>query len=146
MSVQDNLKIARDLYDAFNKKDFNKGKTLIDDNAEFLTVPFDMKLSGKEGYLQLMQSWATAFPDGICDVTNIIAGEDGAVVEFVGRGTQTGKFLSPEGEIPPTGKQANVPFCDVIKIKNGKITSVNSYFDTATMMKQLGIIPELKHQ
>ncbi|MGE5847612.1 MAG: ester cyclase [Ignavibacteria bacterium] len=146
MSIQDNFKILRDYYDMFNKKDFNRGKNLVDDNAEFQVIPFNMKLSGKEGYLQVVQGWTNAFPDGLCDITNIIAGEDGAVVEFIGRGTQTGKLVSPEGEIMPTGKHVDVPFCDVIRIKNGKITSLNSYFDTATMMKQLGIIPELKHQ
>ena len=89
---------------------------------------------------------ANAFPDGRCDVTNIAASEDGAVVEFAGRGTQTGTFITPEGEIMPTGKRVDVPFCDVFKIKNGKIVSYNSYFDSSTMMKQLGLIPEMKHQ
>jgi len=145
MSVQDNLKILRDYYDVFNKKDFNKGKNLIDDNAEFQVVPFNIKLSGREGYLQVVQGWASTFPDAICDITNIIAGEEGAVVEFVGRGTQTGKLLSPEGEILPTGKHVDVPFCEVLKIKNGKITSLHTYFDTSTMMKQLGLNPEMKH-
>ncbi len=146
MSAQDNKKIAKELYDAFNRKDFNLGKQHIADNAEFQIVPFGMKLIGKEGYLQVVQGWATAFPDGFCDITNITAGDDGAVVEFLGRGTHSGILKSSEGEIPPTGKKVNVPFCEVMKIKNGKITSLNTYFDTATMMKQLGIVPEPKHQ
>jgi len=51
------------LYDAFNKKDFVSGQKLIDDNVKFQIIPFNMKLSGKEGYLQIVKSWATAFPD-----------------------------------------------------------------------------------
>jgi len=146
MSVQENLKTVIGMYDAFNKKDFVSGQKLIDDNAQFEVVPFNMKLTGKEGYLQHTKNWATAFPDGFCDVTNISAGEDWAVGEFIGRGTQTGTLMSPDGNLMPTGKRVDIPFCEVIKLKNGKIVSLKEYFDTATMMKQLGLIPEMKHQ
>ncbi len=146
MSVQDNLKIARGFYDEFNKRNFADVQKLVDDNAQFQIIPFNAKFTGKEGYLQLAQGWANAFPDGQCHITNIAAGEDSAVVEFAGRGTQTGPLMSPEGDIMPTGKSVDVPFCDVFKIKNGKIVSHNSYFDSSTMMKQLGLMPEMKHQ
>jgi len=145
MSVQENLKIARGFYDEFNKRNFANVQKLVDDNAQFQIIPFNAKFSGKEGYLQLAQGWANAFPDGHCDINNIVAGEDWVVVEFAGRGTQTGPLMSPEGDIMPTGKSVDVPFCDVFKIKNGKIVSYNSYFDSSTMMKQLGLIPEMKH-
>lgn len=146
MSVHENLKTARAFYEEFNKRNFTNVQKLVDDNAQFQIIPFSAKFSGKEGYLQLAQGWYNAFPDGQCVITNISASEEGAVVEFAGRGTQTGTFRSPEGDIAPTGKKVDVPFCDVFKIKNGKIVSYNSYFDNATMMKQLGIIPELHHQ
>ena len=142
MSVQENLKIAKAFYDEFNNRNFANVQKLVDDNAELELIPFNAKFTGKEGYLQLSQSWANAFPDGRCHVTNIAASEDGAVAEFAGRGTQTGTFMSPGGDIMPTGKRVDVPFCDVFKIKNGKIVSYNSYFDSATFMKQLGLIPD----
>ncbi|HVO74483.1 MAG TPA: ester cyclase [Ignavibacteriaceae bacterium] len=146
MSVQDNLKVARGFYEEFNKRNFSNVQKTVDDKAQLQIIPLNTKFSGKEGYLQLAQGWANAFPDGQCIITNITAGEDGVVVEFAGRGTQTGTFRSPDGDIMPTGKSVDIPFCDVFKIKNGRIVSYNSYFDTATMLKQLGLIPELKHQ
>lgn len=146
MSVQTNLKVAREIYDAFNKKDFSQSQKLIDNNAQFQLMPFNLKLSGVEGYLQMVQGWASTFPDGYCDIKNITAGEDGVVCEFTGKGTQIGPLMSPEGTIIPTGKKVEIPFCEVMKIENGKITSLNSYFDTGTMMKQLGILSEMKHQ
>ena len=142
MSVKENLKIAKELYDAFNSKDFSNSQNLIDDNAQFQLVPFNTKLFGKEGYLQVVQGWANTFPDGFCDIINITASEDGAAVEFIGRGTQNGSLFSPAGEIKPTGKRVNVPFCEVMKIKNGKVISLNTYFDVATMMHQLELVPE----
>jgi len=145
MSVQESLKIARGFYDGFNNRNFANVQKLVDNNAQFQIIPFGAKFSGKEGYLQLAQSWANAFSDGQCHITNIAAGEDWAVVEFAGRGSQDGTLMSPEGDIMPTGKSVDIPFCDVFKIKNGKIVSHNSYFDSSTMMKQLGLMPEMKH-
>jgi steroid delta-isomerase-like uncharacterized protein len=142
MSVQENLKIAREFYEGFNKRNFANVQKFVDDNAQFQVIPFNTKFSGKEGYMQVVQGWTTAFSDGQCDITNIAAGDDWAVVEFTGRGVQDGTLMSPEGSIMPTGKKVDIPFCDVFKIKNGKIVSHNSYFDTATMMKQLGLIPK----
>jgi CTP-dependent riboflavin kinase len=46
------------------------------------------------------------------------------------------------GTIPPTGKKVNIPFVEILKIKDGKIKDYKLYFDTATMMQQLGIIAE----
>jgi steroid delta-isomerase-like uncharacterized protein len=142
MSVQENLKTARAFYEEFNKRNFANVQKLVDDNAQLQIVPFGAKFSGKEGYLQLAQGWSNAFPDRQCVISNISASEEGAVVEFAGSGTQTGTFRSPEGDIAPTGRKVDVPFCDVFKIKNGKIVSYNSYFDNATMMNQLELTPE----
>ena len=146
MSVQENLKIGKAFYEEFNNRNFEGFQKFVDDSAQFNIIPFDARFSGKEGYLQLSRGWSGAFPDGRCNVNNIVAGEDWVVAEFAGRGTQTGTFYTPEGEIMPTGKRVDVPFCDVFKIENGKIVSYNSYFDSATFMKQLGLIPEVKHQ
>ncbi|MBI1937233.1 MAG: ester cyclase [Ignavibacteriales bacterium] len=145
MSAEINLKVARELYDAFNKKDFSQSQKLIASSAQFRVVPYNMESSGVEGYLQIVQGWANAFPDGYCDVQNIYAGEDWAVCEFIGKGAHTGPLMSPSGQIMPTGKKVEVPFCEVMKIKDGKVVSLNSYFDSATMMHQLGILDEVKH-
>lgn len=145
MSAQTNLKIAKELYEAFNKKDFTHSQKLIDSNAQFQLMPFNMKLSGVEGYLQMVHAWASSFPDGFCDIISISASEDGAVCEFIGKGTQTGPLMSTDGTIMPTGNKVEVPFCEVMKIKNEKVVSLNSYFDSSTMMHQLGVLSQMKH-
>jgi len=87
MTTEINFKIAKEFYDDFNKKDFSRSQKRIADNAQFTIVPFNMKLWGEEGYLQMVHDWANAFPDGYCDVQNIYAGDDWAVCEFTGKGT-----------------------------------------------------------
>ncbi len=69
------------------------------------------------------------------------AGEDFAVVEYVGRGTHEGTFRGPAGEIPPTGRHVELLFREIHCFRDGKIFSTRSYFDVAGMMAQLGLLP-----
>jgi steroid delta-isomerase-like uncharacterized protein len=140
MSAQDNVKIARKNYEAFNHRDFDGGVAQAAENIELLNVPLGVTLHGPEGYRQYIQGWATAFSDSQVEVTNIVAGEEGAVIEFRGRGTHTGPLNGPAGEIPATGRSVDIPFCEVMQIKNGKISSIHTYYDAATMMGQLGLM------
>ena len=140
MSAQDNVKIARKNYETFNNRDFDGAVAQAAENIELLNVPLGVTLHGPEGFRQYVQGWATAFPDSRVEVTNIVASEEGVVTEFRGRGTHTGPLSGPTGEIPATGRSVDVPFCDVIQIKNGKISSIHTYYDVATMMGQLGLM------
>ncbi|MEW5959646.1 MAG: ester cyclase [Chloroflexota bacterium] len=140
MSAQENAKIARIVYEKFNSRDFEGAVAYVAANYEGLNVPLGTTLHGPDGFRQFMQGWATAFPDSRVEVTNLVAGEEGVVVEFRGRGTHTGPLIGPTGEIPATGREVNVSFCDVLRIENSKITSIHTYYDAATMMGQLGLM------
>jgi ketosteroid isomerase-like protein len=48
---------------------------------------------------------------------------------------------SPGGEVPPTGRSLETRFCEVLDIRDGKITDARSYFDLAGIMIQLGLMP-----
>lgn len=54
-----------------------------------------------------------------------------------GRGTHRGVLNSPAGELQPTGKSMQVNFCDVYRLKHGKIVRADSYFDFYGLLKQL---------
>lgn len=139
MSVQDNAKIARSVYDKYNTHDIDGMVALAAEDIDLLNIPLDVTMHGPEGFRQYIQGWATAFPDSQIAVINVLAGEAGAVVEFRGRGTHTGPLVSPAGEIPATGRAVDLSFCDVLQIKGGKITSLHTYYDAATLMGQLGL-------
>jgi predicted ester cyclase len=83
--------------------------------------------------------WDTAFPDGMVTVDRVIAQGDHVVVEFTGRGTHTGTLTTPAGAIPATGRSVTLQFLDVLEFTDGKVASQRTYFDTGSMMAQLGI-------
>ena len=51
-------------------------------------------------------------------------------------------MMTEQGEMPPTGKSVTLEFCDVLEMKGDKIAGGRSYYDTGTMMRQLGLMPE----
>ncbi len=48
------------------------------------------------------------------------------------------------GDFPATGRSMTLELCDVMEFEDGKIRSMRSYFDTGSMMAQLGLSPEMK--
>lgn len=145
MSVQENMTIVRKYYDSFNSRKFDEGETLIDKNCEFVNPALSTTLRGQDGFRKGFDVWLKAFPDAKVKINNIIAGEDFVTVEFTGSGNNTGTFTTPQGEIKPTRKLVNLPFCEVLNIKNGKLVRSVLYFDLASMFKQMGVLAEVKH-
>jgi predicted ester cyclase len=75
------------------------------------------------------------------EVVNVIAGENGGVAEFIGRGTHTGPLTGPAGTIPPTGRRIEFPLCDVWKVRDGRFAGNRCYYDLLGLLGQLGVIP-----
>ena len=142
MAKQDTAKIARTMYEAFNDRDFDRGLEQMAGDAEWINVATGEVFHGPAEFRRNYQQWASAFPDGRCEDISVLAGEDFAVVQFTGRGTNTGPLQTPAGEMPPTGRAIEISFCDVHLIRNGKIVGGHAYWDMASMMRQLGLMPE----
>lgn len=146
MIPQENITIIREIFDSLNQRDFEKVEKQIADTAEINIIPRSQTLKGPEGVRQFMQNRLSIATNGMSEVKNIIACEDTAVVEYTMKGTHDGIFTTPsEGEFQPTGKTIDLPFCDLITIKDGKVTKWVSYFDLATIMRQIGILHEVVH-
>ena len=88
-----------------------------------------------------MTGFERAFPDLNITVDNQVATDDMVVNECSWTGTHTGPLASPAGDIPPTGKKVSgARFCEVWKIKDGKLKSLTNYQDMATWLRQLGLV------
>jgi steroid delta-isomerase-like uncharacterized protein len=144
MADQDTIRIVRDLFDAINAHQLDKAAALIEDNAKWMDVATGDTFTGPQGFRELSQSWWDAFPDNTIEITNVFAEGDFACVEYNGRGTFTGALNWPSIKAQATGRQLNLPFCDVYRISKGKIVSAREYHDLTTMLKQLGLPSEIK--
>lgn len=145
-AAQDTVTVVKTLLDLTNShlSDpawLDKSLHLFAEDCEVVDIPSGMTSRGPEGYKQVILFFEEGFPDSGMEIINLFASEDQAVVEFIGRGTNTGPLHMPTGDVPPTGRAVEMRFCDVYRVSNGKIVSYRSYYDALGFLQQLGLIP-----
>jgi steroid delta-isomerase-like uncharacterized protein len=145
-AILSNEEIARTFHRLFNERKWDEMLALVSDDCTWELTPFSQTYKGKQGYRQICQMWLDGIPDGKCDVQNVVTTNDRIVVEFIGRGTHSGTLKGPAGTVAPTNKRVNLPYCDVMEVRNGQIVSARSYFDMNTLLSQVGVQPSsVKH-
>jgi predicted ester cyclase len=89
--------------------------------------------------MRFTRFFTETFPDLRAEVTNAFATQDQVALEGIFRGTNTGSRNLPTGALPATGLPGERQRCFVMQIRNGKITTVHSYYDLTALLEQLGL-------
>lgn len=137
--MTDNATLARSLYEAWNERNFDEMVEATAPDGTITIIGSGDTFTGPEGARKFGTMWADGFPDGMVTVDRVIASGDHVVVEYTGRGTHTGTLATSMGDIPATGRSMTLQMCDVLQFKDGKVLSQRTYFDTGSMMAQLGL-------
>lgn len=140
--MSDNAILARRLYAAWNERSFDELAGYWTPDTTLTVVGSGDTFRGPEGSRTYNRMWADAFPDGVITVDTLTAAGDAVVVEFTGRGTHTGTLATSMGDIAATGRTLTLQMCDVIEFETGKVRSQRSYFDTGSLVAQLGLSTE----
>jgi steroid delta-isomerase-like uncharacterized protein len=141
MSTQENnANIVRSLYDAFNTREFDRGAAGYAAEARLHNMATGEMFSGPDGFRAYVSGWAAALPDSQVHLQNVVASGSQVVVEFRGVGTHTGVMHTPMGEIAPTGRAVELPLVEIFKLRDGKVVDHRAYFDSATLLRQIGAI------
>jgi len=144
MSEQENIKIARHFFDAWNTGDLSKANMYNADNfmAEGPGAPGPMT---SEQNLMYTQNFLTAFPGSKFDILLTIAQDDYVVFHWkVSGGRHDGPLMTPSGNaIPPTGKSAVVMGSTTSQILKGKIVRSWTFWDMSALLMQLGLLPTM---
>ena len=151
MIIHDAATLVRTVYSLYNAHQtdadwLDKASMLASENCELVHVPTGHVRRGKEGFKQRLLNWSIAFPDSSIEVTNVVATNDQAAVEFISRGTHSGVLHTPKGDFQPTGRNIELRCCDVYRISNNEIVTLHSYSDLLGMYEQLGLTPALQEQ
>ena len=137
--MADNADLARRLHEAWNERNFDEMAEAAAPDSMITIVGSGDTFEGPDGSRAYNTMWADGFPDGKVTIDRVIASGDHVVVEFTSRGTHTGTLVTSMGEIPATGRSLTLQLCDVMEFKDGKVQSQTTYFDTGSMMTQLGL-------
>jgi steroid delta-isomerase-like uncharacterized protein len=93
-----------------------------------------------EAFRKFFTTALAAFPDFRVTVQDQISEGDKVVTRYVVTGTHRGEFMG----VAPTGKQITLTGLCMDRIVNGKIVEEWDEWDALSMMRQLGMLPELK--
>ncbi len=133
-------KHAREVYAAYNPRDIEKFLSFHTDDVVVESVVLDAPVAhGKDELRALENSYFKAFPDLKIEVTSCFAVGNRQCEEFIFTGTHTGDFMG----IPATGKGLSVRGVSIREFRDGKTSKVSHYYDLATFMHQLGVLPQI---
>jgi steroid delta-isomerase-like uncharacterized protein len=132
---EENKAIIRRYFEYAGQGNWDKLGELVADGHVYHYNP---AFSGAEGQQRLGSSFLTAFPDLRITVEAQIAEGDTVVSRLTGQGTHTGDLMG----IPPTGKQATIPFISIMRLADGKVTDEWEIVDEAGLLRQLGLLPD----
>jgi predicted ester cyclase len=133
------LEAAKRADEAFNAHDVEARVAANTDDSE-LVMPGGMQLRGREQADVLRAFWQ-ALPDATLTWQTHV--ENGSMIagEGVLTGTHAGPFRTPQGEIPPSGREVALPYAFIRRVEGGKIASEHLYFDQLEFLQQLGAAP-----
>ena len=144
MSEQDNIKAAHAFFDAWNAGDLSQADAYNADDfmAEGPGAPGPMNAEQNRMYTQ---NFMTAFPGTKFEILLTIAQGDYVVTHWkASGGTHSGPLRTPSGgTLEPTGKSAVVMGSTTTQLKNGKITHSWTFWDMASLLVQLGLLPPM---
>jgi predicted ester cyclase len=134
--------VLQALTEAFNERAWERAHDLMIEDVEFVDVASGVTTHGPQGFVDYARGWANGFPDMHIETISLLAEGTMVAGEFRGSGTHDGTLPTPAGEIPPTGRPFSEPFVFVADVVDGKLAKVRDYYNTMSMMAQLGLMPE----
>ena len=137
MSIDD---IARQFYESFNDRNIEEiANQYIHEDCVSIDGPTGIESYGPEGSIESAHMWMTAFPDGKIKILETSVSGNMVTTIFRAQGTFTGEMMSPDGNIPGTGKMLDLEFEDVLEFEDGMIVRNETHYNINDMMSQLGL-------
>ena len=142
LTADESVKIARKQVDAFNDGDWEQMRAMLASDSRYDELGTEQKVEGPEKIVELFKGWKTAFPDAVGTVTSAFASGNKAALEVTWKGTHTGPLGTAEGTIPASGKRQETPAAFFFTFEGDKIKESRHYFDSMTLLKQIGAQPK----
>lgn len=97
--------------------------------------PDGERLDGPDELALLVASYRAGFSDFHVTITSVVADDDRVAATMTMTGTHDGEF---DG-VPATGRRIDLPVAVFSTIADGRIVDEREFYDTGTMLAQLGL-------
>ena len=118
---------------AWNAHDADRIAAAYSEDIVYEDVAFGAVNRGRAEMHKFAVDILAAVPDMKLEIVSLAVHDGHGAVEWVWSGTDKGLFK--------TGKHFSVRGASVFEIRGGKIVSNKDYYDVATVMRQLGLLP-----
>ena len=108
-------------------------------DADFLIAAFGIPLD-RSAYVAAQEMYSVAFPNRIMEmIRRIDCGDGWVVTEVIFKGSHDGPFFG----IPATGRPFEVRGVNLVRVdEQGYITYLHTYYDSVTLLAQLGLLSD----
>jgi steroid delta-isomerase-like uncharacterized protein len=125
---------------ALDRGDLEDALRQLRQDVEFASPAAQIR--GRDQLRPYLEGFARAFPDARYKINWAIESGSSGALEGVYSGTHTGTLRMPDGtDLAATGRHVSVPFVTLFDVKDDKIYSHRAYWDVATVIAQLGLMP-----
>jgi steroid delta-isomerase-like uncharacterized protein len=128
--------VARSAFAAWNAHDVEQILTLNTSDVVLESDTNPAPVRGHDELRRFAQAYLTAFPDLRFDVEESFASGDRVASRWTATGTHRGEFRG----VPATGRAVTIHGCTVNQVRDGKTARAWTYWDSATLMRQLGLL------
>ena len=129
-----NIELHRAAHRAFTDAGPEAAAAFYTEDINYRDAACGLVLDGRPEVIGYLRGWKTSFPDATIEEPQYIDGADWTVCRFQSRGTNDGPY---QGK-PATGRRQDLPCCEMIRWQDGKAVAGVLYYDTMTMLVQLG--------
>ncbi|MBV8369415.1 MAG: nuclear transport factor 2 family protein [Candidatus Eremiobacteraeota bacterium] len=132
-----NEQTVRRIYDAFNARDIGLLASLFANDCTTTDMGTGRTYTGFAGFMEWVKPFADALPDSTATPVFVIEAGDWIATEHVGRGTQTGTFVTPDGDVPASNRPIEIKFAEFFRLHDGKVAEFRAYWDSGSVVRQM---------
>ena len=125
--------LMRRAFSAWNSHDADKVVSFYTDDVVYEDVAYGEVSHGKADFRKFAAGFFEAVPDLKVEVVSASAHNGRGSLEWVFSGTDKGLFK--------TGKKFSVRGASLFEMRSGKCSANKDFYDLATIMRQLGVLP-----
>ena len=139
---EDKSRVAEGVVEAYNNGDMERFRASHAADVVYEEIGTGQRAEGMDEYMQLLEGWKQAIPDGAATIRRTVESGDTVVMELVWKGTQSGDLQTPGGTVPASGRQIEVEATMWSDFEGDKVRQTRHYLDIMTLLQQLGATSE----
>ena len=134
---KDKSRVAEGVVEAYNNGDWERFRASHAADVVYEEIGTGQRTEGMDEYMQLLEGWKQAIPDGAATIRSTVESGDTVVMELVWKGTQSRALQTPGGTVPASGRQIEVEATMWSDFEGDKVRQTRHYLDIMTLLQQL---------